>query len=760
MPPKTSSKKSTSSSKDSPVVSDVKSSKSKTKTPVLTIENYILRPHANLNDDTNKSVVFVSQLALEVLDIKKGSFIKVSKGLQELVLLIDSNDEMVSGEDDGNVIQIHPMYLKMVSWLLGDRVQLTKFNGQLKYADEVNIMMIKNSILEDVKASLLDIGIIYPSMSNESSWFIKSINGGLTSQMENLNLDDSNENFILNPYLIHPTTTKFITIDVDIIPSYKLKHSFKQIGGITKQLEHIKRTLELPLNKPELFTSFGISPPRGILIHGNSGVGKSMILRSLGYEFLNCHVVKINSTEIVGRFLGETEERLRSLWQEAIKYQPSIILLDEIDTLVPSSFGREETTDTDNRVLTTMLTLLDDTDPLSKVVIVGATTRVNNVNLALRRPGRFDIEIEIPVPDVNGREDILSKLLSRMDKGRCSLTKEEEMHISSKTHGYVGSDLVALVREAVINGIDSYDQTKNPIINFEHFENAMLEIRPSAMKEIVLEMPKVKWSDIGGQEILKRKLKEMVQLPLTSGELFKQLGIKAPKGLLLYGPPGCSKTMTAKALASESGLNFLAIKGPEMFDKYVGESERKIREIFNKARASAPSIIFIDEIDAIALDRESGESSNVAKQVLNTMLNEIDGVEELKGVVIIGATNRPDSIDPALLRPGRLDRHVYVSPPDSTARKEIIDKNVIKFNLQDKETLLNELVELSDGFSGSECVLLCQEAGLNAIMEGNINGVESVRRDHFMNAMKEISRNITEEMLEYYESFGKKYSAI
>lgn len=759
MPPKAASKKAASSSKDSTPVAEGKSSKSKSKTPIPTIENYILRPHANLEGDKNRSVVFVSSFALELLDIKKGSFIKVTKGLQELVLLIDSNDEMVTDEDDGNVIQIHPIYLKMAGWLFGDRVQLSKFTGQLKYADDINIL-IKDSKFNDVKQSLLETGIIYANMSDESSWFISSVGNGLDSAMEKLSLDESITKSDLSPYLIHPTTTKITSQETDMIPSYKLKHSFEQIGGINNQLAHIKRTLELPLNKPELFTSFGISPPRGMLLHGNSGVGKSMVLKSLGYEFLNCHIVKINSTEIVGRFLGETEERLRTLWQEAIKYQPSIILLDEIDTLVPSNSGREETTDTDNRVLTTMLTLLDDMDPLSKVVIIGATTRVNNVNLSLRRPGRFDVEIEIPVPDVNGREDILSKLLSRMDEGRCSLTKEEERAISSKTHGYVGSDLVALVRESVINGIDSYESNEEPVIKFSHFERAMIDIRPSAMKEIVLEMPKVKWSDIGGQEILKRKLKEMVQLPLTSGELFKQLGIKAPKGLLLYGPPGCSKTMTAKALASESGLNFLAIKGPEMFDKYVGESERKIREIFNKARASAPSIIFIDEIDAIALDRESGESSNVAKQVLNTMLNEIDGVEELKGVVIIGATNRPDSIDPALLRPGRLDRHVYVSPPDATARKEIIDKNVTKFNLQDKETLINELVELSEGFSGSECVLLCQEAGLNAIMESNLNGVESVKRDHFMNAMKEISRNITEEMLEYYESFGKKYSAI
>ncbi|GME88068.1 unnamed protein product [Ambrosiozyma monospora] len=276
------------------------------------------------------------------------------------------------------------------------------------------------------------------------------------------------------------------------------------------------------------------------------------------------------------------------------------------------------------------------------------------------------------------------------------------------------------------------------------------------MKELVLEVPKVSWDDIGGQEDVKEQLKEMVELPITAAESFRRLGISAPKGLLLYGPPGCSKTLTAKALASESGLNFLAIKGPEIFNKYVGESEKTIREIFHKARMSAPSIIFIDEIDAIATNRDDDGSGHVSKQVLNTMLNEMDGVEELKGVVIIGATNRPDVIDPALLRPGRLDTRVYVSPPDKEARYQIFEKNTKNYNLQNKESFLTKLSDMTDGFSGSECVFLCRKAGVNAVKEER--DCKIVKEEHFLEAFKGIQKNITPEMLEYYRDFESKYA--
>lgn len=748
MAPKSTTKKPSSSSK----ASDSGEEKKKTKKSTVKITDFIVRPHnfEQLSDVRNSAYIYLSENVLNELELKPNSFVNVINGLEFLTLMVNVNEQA----DDA--VMINPIYLQLTGWLLGDRVQLQKDAKQAPYAEFVEVISQKNE--KEMSDILSDVGIVYQGLRGDG-WYIKSFSSpDIETNLAKLSLENMNSE--LKSYIFHPKSTK-ITIINDTPPEYKPKFSLSQIGALQTQISTITKTMYLPLSTPEMFSQFGISPPRGILIHGNSGTGKSMILRSIPYEFNKAHIVRITS-DIIGRYLGETEERLRSLWQEAVKYQPSIIIFDEIDTLVPNrSAARDEVSDADGRVLTTLLNLMDSTDPKAKLVVIGATTRVTNIDLSLRRPGRFDIEVDIPVPDADGRIDILDKLLCKMEIGKHLITNDQKAEIGGKTHGYVGSDLVALVREAVMHTIEeSLEFSTEPVVTFPKFELALTEIKPSAMKEIVLEMPKIKWSDIGGQTILKRKLKEMVQLPLLAAPTFHKLGIKAPKGLLLYGPPGCSKTMTAKALASESGLNFLAIKGPEMFDKYVGESERKIREIFNKARQSAPSIVFIDEIDAIALDRESGEGSHVGKQVLNTMLNEIDGVEELKGVVVIGATNRPDAIDPALLRPGRLDRHVYVSPPDADARREIFVKNTCKFNLSEGEELLDELVKWSEGFSGSECVLLCQEAGLNAIMASSDPAhVELVKKVDFEKALGEISKNITPEMLAYFEDFGKKYSA-
>ncbi|KAL6450076.1 AFG2 ATPase family gene 2 protein [Candida maltosa Xu316] len=423
--------------------------------------------------------------------------------------------------------------------------------------------------------------------------------------------------------------------------------------------------------------------------------------------------------------------------------------MDEIDSLVPSR-NSDDSGETESRVVAQLLTMMDGMGDTGQIVVVGATNRPNAIDSALRRPGRFDQEVEIGIPDVEAREEILQKLFARMNSEKCKLTKEEITKIAAKTHGYVGADLTALCRESVMKAINrgltsNIPQNKIKVIE-EDVDHALPEIRPSAMREVFLEMPKVYWTDIGGQHELKQKLMEVVQLPLEA--------ISSPKGVLLYGPPGCSKTLTAKALATESGLNFLAVKGPEIFNKYVGESERTIREIFRKARAASPSIIFFDEIDAIAGDRDGDSTTTAASNVLTSLLNEIDGVEELKGVVIVGATNKPTEIDPALLRPGRLDRHIYVAPPDYEARLQILEKCTRKFNLDKNDVNLATFAELTDGCSGAEVTLLCQEAGLAAIMENK--DASSVTKKHFDHALKGISKGITPEMLQYYETFSKK----
>lgn len=728
---------------------DKEKSSKKTKESLVPAQ-YILR--AQEHQAKHRSTCFVSPEVLEMLNVRAGSLIEILHGMHTRTLLIESADLPAS-----NIIQLDSRFVKLNGWLQGDRVTLQTPTATLSYASTVVVQHVASFTKEDVCEQLSLVGVLSAGLTDEANYRIVSIQtDDISKSLAQMTLNSSAN---AEQYLYHPKTTVVNLLSTTFIDPIDPVCSFQDVGALAAQTEQVKKTVSAALFQPGSFARFGVSPPRGLLLHGNAGVGKSLVLKCLGHEFPQAHVVRINPAAIIGSLLGETERALRGLWKEAITYQPSIIIMDDLSTLVP---GGEASDENNARVSAALQALLDETDPLASVAVVAASTRPGDIDLALRRPGRFDSEIGLPVPDADGRTGILNRIVARMEDNACLLTQEELNAIGSRTHGYVGGDLVALVRQAVLSTVEAGRES----LSEQDFIDAQTVVRPSAMREVVLEMPRVSWSDIGGQHKLKRKLREMVQLPLTRADAFRSLGIRAPKGLLLYGPPGCSKTMTAKALASESGLNFLAIKGPELFDKYVGESERRLREVFARARASAPSIVFIDEIDAIALARDSGESSNVAKQVLNTMLNEIDGVEELRGVVIIGATNRPDSIDSALLRPGRLDRHVYVSPPDAEARKEIFAKNVSKFGVDDE--LVKELVANSEGFSGSECVLLCQEAGLNAIMEVSGEDREDeaeageikVQRVHFMKALGEISKNITQEMLEYYEEFGKKYGVV
>ena len=749
MAPKTTTKKSSTNSKEPTT---------KVKQPI--VKELIIRPlnKEYLKNFRNYPNILITQSTCEILELTKGSFVKLSIGLKELVFLIDIIDD--NGDDNDNIdddiVLVNQYYLDLYGISLGERAIINKFNGKLEYADSINVDYIGDITENDI----VDIGIVYNGLNCEK-FYINGINE-INEKMKELSIEEKEDDEVdeeekaLIGYLIHPKNTVIKLDKVESLPEIFKKYSFNDIGGHSQTIKQIKKTILIPLEKGKLFKSFGIEPPRGILLYGNSGVGKTMIMKSISSEFRKCHIIKIDGSSIISKYLGDSEEKIRKSFKEAIKYQPSIILIDEIDSILPNRLKKDDISDIDNRIINTFNSMIDELHGNGKIVIIGATNQINNIDISLRRPGRFDIEIEIKIPDIEGRFDILQKQINKIDKDQLIVSNDEIYEISTKTHGYVGSDLLSLVRESIMNSIDRYiTQGESKMgLKKEDFEIAMKEIRPSAMKEIMLEMPEVKWSDIGGQEELKVKLHEMVELPLKEIDRFKKFGIKAPKGLLLYGPPGCSKTMTAKALATESGLNFFAIKGPEIFDKYVGESERKIRDIFQKARISSPSIIFIDEIDAIAVDREGGESTNVSKQVLNTMLNELDGVEELNGVILIGATNRPLSIDPALLRPGRLDRHVYVGPPDELARKEIFIKNTIKFGISDIELseIIDYLVANTDGCSGSECVLLCQEAGLSAVSKGK----ESVTRDDFDKALDELVRNIDQEMIEYYESFANK----
>nr|XP_042715998.1 ATPase family protein 2 homolog isoform X6 [Chrysemys picta bellii] len=438
--------------------------------------------------------------------------------------------------------------------------------------------------------------------------------------------------------------------------------TYDMIGGLSSQLQTIRETIELPLKQPELFKCYGIPPPRGVLLYGPPGTGKTMIARAVANE-VGAHVSIINGPEIISKFYGETESRLRQIFAEASQryihfrsffIRPSIIFIDELDALCPKREGAQN--EVEKRVVASLLTLMDgigSEDGAGQLLVLGATNRPHALDAALRRPGRFDKEIEIGVPNAQDRFDILRKLLNKVPH---LLTTTELVQLADSAHGYVGADLAALCKEAGLcalrralgeqaNLLDS-EVAGSVMITLNDFLQGMNDVRPSAMREVAIDVPKVLWSDIGGLETVKLKLKQAVEWPLKHPESFIRMGIQPPKGVLLYGPPGCSKTMIAKALANESGLNFLAVKGPELMNKYVGESERAVREIFRKARAVSPSILFFDEIDALAVERgRSSGAGNVADRVLAQLLTEMDGIEQLKDVTILAATNRPDMID-------------------------------------------------------------------------------------------------------------------
>ncbi|KAI5775783.1 SPATA5 [Gulo gulo luscus] len=539
------------------------------------------------------------------------------------------------------------------------------------------------------------------------------------------------------------------------------KVTYGMIGGLRSQLKAIRELIELPLKQPELFKSYGIPPPRGVLLYGPPGTGKTMIARAIANE-VGAYVSVINGPEIISKFYGETEARLRQIFAEATLRHPSIIFIDELDALCPKREGAQN--EVEKRVVASLLTLMDgigSEGSEGQVLVLGATNRPHALDAALRRPGRFDKEIEIGVPNAADRLDILQKLLQRVPH---LLTESELLQLANGAHGYVGADLKALCNEAGLHALRRVLKKQPNLsdskmaglvkITLNDFLEGMNDIRPSAMREVAIDVPNVSWSDIGGLENIKLKLKQAVEWPLKHPESFIRMGIQPPKGVLLYGPPGCSKTMIAKALANESGLNFLAIKGPELMNKYVGESERAVREIFRKARAVAPSIIFFDELDALAVERGSSSGAgNVADRVLAQLLTEMDGIEQLKDVTILAATNRPDRIDKALMRPGRIDRIIYVPLPDAATRREI-------FNLQfhsmpiSNDVDLDELILQTDTYSGAEVIAVCREAALLALEE-DIQA-NCITRRHFTQALSTVTPRIPKSLRRFYEEYQEK----
>jgi transitional endoplasmic reticulum ATPase len=516
--------------------------------------------------------------------------------------------------------------------------------------------------------------------------------------------------------------------------------TYEDIGGLDEELDLVREIIELPLSEPDLFARLGIDPPKGVLLHGPPGTGKTLIAKAVANE-VDATFLHVSGPEIMSKYKGESEQRLRETFEAAARDAPAIVFFDEIDSIAPK---REDGGDVESRVVGQLLSLMDGLDARGDVVVVGATNRVDAIDPALRRGGRFDREIEIGVPNVEGRREILSVHTRRMPLA----DGVDLARLAERTHGFVGADLESLVTEAAMTALrrarrEDLD-TSTLRVTRDDFEAAMVAVDPSAMREYVAESPTTGFDEVGGHDEAKRVLERAVTWPLTYGPLFDAANANPPSGVLLHGPPGTGKTLLARAIAAESGVNFIHVAGPELLDRYVGESEKAVREVFDRARHAAPAIVFFDEIDAIATARGDGDDGNVGQRVVSQLLTELDRLTENPNLVVLAATNRKDALDPALLRPGRLESHVLVPAPDDAGRKEILSVHTRETPLAD-DVDVDELVARTDGYTGADLEAVCREAALRAVeavaerypgTEANAHADEVVvRAEHFRAAL-------------------------
>ena len=535
---------------------------------------------------------------------------------------------------------------------------------------------------------------------------------------------------------------------------------YEDIGGLKPVITKVREMIELPLKHPELFDRLGIDPPKGVLLHGPPGTGKTMLAKAVANES-DAYFISINGPEIMSKYYGESEKALRDLFEEAEKNAPAIIFLDELDSIAPKR--GEVTGEVERRVVAQLLSLMDGLKERKNVIVIGSTNRPEALDMALRRPGRFDREIELGVPDMQGRMEIF-QIHSRGMPLADDVALED---YAARTYGFVGADISAVSREAAMNALRrilpeiDLDEPTIPkeildrlVVQKDDFEAALREVSPSAMREILVEVPDVSWQDIGGLEPVKQLLVEAVEWPLRYAESFRRIGIDAPKGILLYGPPGTGKTMLAKAVANESESNFITVKGSALLSKWYGESEKRVEEIFHKARQVSPSIIFLDELDALVPVRGGGAGEpHVTERVVNQLLSEMDGLEELHGVVVIGATNRPDIIDPALLRPGRFDELIMAPVPDVESRRKIFQVHLKKVPLAE-DIDMEALIGQTDNYTGADIAAVVRKAGRLALREDM--AADKIGQKHFLAALEEIGPSVTPETMKYYSRMASE----
>ncbi len=736
-----------------------------------------------LQDDAYKGIARIDSEIMRQLEMRKGDVILI-KGNRPTVAIVDRAYPADIGQ---GIIRIDGILRKNAKTGIGDAVTISK--ADVKEAKKIIIAPAQKGIMVQAEPEGLKRGLLGRTMikgdivvlggvqrrrdlMSEEFGDMNDIFGNLGEIFGGMGFGNfgggvNQIKFVVvstNPnqpvYISENTQVTLSSKAVEVSDEKIPEINYEDIGGLGDAIKKIREMVEIPLKHPEIFQRLGIEPPKGVLLHGPPGTGKTLLARAVATES-EANFILLNGPEIMSKYYGESEKKIRDIFEEAEKTAPSIIFIDEIDAIAPK---REETVgEVERRVVSQLLTMMDGLKSRGKVIVIGATNRPNALDPALRRPGRFDRELEINVPDKEGRLAIL-KIHTRS----VPLAKNVNLKdIASITHGFVGADLESLTKEAAMNVLRQQlpkiklDEESIPneiletlIVKQEDFTDALKVVRPSAMREVLVETPNVNWEDVGGLDNIKQELKEAVEWPMKYADSFKRLGIRPSRGILLYGPPGTGKTLLAKAVAKESEANFINVKGPSLLSMWVGKSEEGMRKIFERARQVAPCIIFFDEIDSLAGKRGIDMGTKVTERVLNQLLAEMDGLEDLNDVIVIGATNRPDMLDPALLRPGRFDRILLVNAPEEQGRLNVLKIHTKNMPLT-KNVDFNDIAKETMGYTGADIEALVREAAMLSLRESI--DAKQVTKKHFDEALKKIKPSVTKFTIETYKKVEENF---